>query len=273
MVVSIFKSITNDLNAHSSLLVSAHHLADIIQGVNDMVLFLDIDGTLSEFHPDPQQSVIIKDNLTVLVQLQHFMPIWLVTGRSIADAKRLIPALKLPIIGSHGLECDNLTDVYSMVAVDLDEVAQITQQVIKASYHYPKLRIEQKVYGVALHFRERPELADVALQIMQTILQTHDRWQLKTGKCVYELLPTGVDKGSAIRHVLTQYYSNSYPMFIGDDITDEAGFIAVQTYVTEANRQGIGIKVGNEPTHANYYVSDVPAVTALLQGLLTLCQD
>ena len=68
------------------------------------------------------------------------------------------------------------------------------------------------------------------------------------------------------------------PIFIGDDVTDEAGFIAVQSYGDTSNKKGsdikgIGVKVGCEPSHAHYYVSDVSAVTALLQGLLTLCQS
>ena len=59
---------------------------------------------------------------------------------------------------------------------------------------------------------------------------------------------------------------------------DEAGFIAVQSYGDTSNKKGsdikgIGVKVGYEPTHAHYYVSDVSAVTALLKGLLALCQS
>ena len=131
---------------------------------------------------------------------------------------------------------------------------------------------------MALHFREHPELADNALTIMQAIGHDFNDWQLKAGKCVYELLPQGVDKGSAINHVLRNYHPHCRPIFIGDDVTDEAGFIAVQSYGDTSNKKGsdikgIGVKVGCEPTHAHYYVSDVSAVTALLQGLLTLCQS
>ena len=95
---------------------------------------------------------------------------------------------------------------------------------------------------------------------------------------MYELLPQGVDKGSAINHVLNHYHPHCCPIFIGDDVTDEAGFIAVQSYGDTSNKKGsdikgIGVKVGCEPSHAHYYVSDVSAVTALLQGLLTLCQS
>ena len=131
---------------------------------------------------------------------------------------------------------------------------------------------------MALHFREHPELAASALTIMQAIGHDYNDWQLKAGKYVYELLPQGVDKGSAINHVLKHYHPHCRPIFIGDDVTDEAGFIAVQSYGDTSNKKssdikGIGVKVGYEPTHAHYYVSDVSAVTALLQGLLTLCQS
>lgn len=266
----------NSINGHlinSPLRLNSHKLADVVQGVSELVLFLDIDGTLSEFHPDPQQSFIAKDNLEGLAKLQTYIPIWLVTGRSVADASRLMSPLTLPVIGSHGLECHTLTSTYSLVPIDLNQLAQIKQRVVKATATNPNWRIEQKPFGVALHFREHPELANDAFTIMRSIHEQFNNWQLKAGKCVYEILPNGVDKGSAINHILEQYYPDRCPIFIGDDVTDEAGFIAVQGCFDKCKPQGVGIKVGHEPTRAHYYVSDVPAVTALLKGLLNLCQS
>ena len=277
MSISHFNTVTyHSVNSPSQLL--ANNLAKVVQGVSDLLLLLDIDGTLSEFHPDPQQSFISNDNLTILAQLQNHLPIWLVTGRSVADARRLTAPLKLPVIGSHGLQCDTLIDSYSLVDINLAQLEQINQSVINATGDRPHWRIEQKPFGVALHFREHPELADSALTIMQAIGHDFKEWQLKAGKCVYELLPQGVDKGSAINHVLKNYHPHCRPIFIGDDVTDEAGFIAVQSYGDTPNKKGsdikgIGVKVGFEPTHAHYYVSDVSAVTDLLKGLLTLCQS
>ena len=277
MSVSHFHTITyHSVNSPSQLLVD--NVAKVVQGVSDLLLLLDIDGTLSEFHPDPQQSFISNENLAILAQLQNHLPVWLVTGRSVADARRLTAPLKLPVIGSHGLQCDTLIDSYSLVDIDLAQLEQINQSVINATGDRPHWRIEQKPFGVALHFREHPELADSALTIMQAIGHDFKEWQLKAGKCVYELLPQGVDKGSAINHVLTHYHPHCRPIFIGDDVTDEAGFIAVQSYGDTSNKKGsdikgIGVKVGYEPTHAHYYVSDVSAVTDLLKGLLTLCQS
>ena len=277
MSVSHLHTITyHSVTSPSQLLVD--NVPKVVQGVGDFLLLLDIDGTLSEFHPDPQQSFISNDNLAILAQLQNHIPIWLVTGRSVADARRLTAPLKLPVIGSHGLQCDTLINSYSLVDIDLAQLQQIIQSVINATGNHPNWRIEQKPFGVALHFREHPELADKALTIMQAIGHDFNDWQLKAGKYVYELLPQGVDKGSAINHVLKHYHPHCHPIFIGDDVTDEAGFIAVQSYSDTSNKKGsdiigIGVKVGCEPTHAHYYVSDVSAVTALLRGLLTLCQS
>ena len=277
MNISHFHTITYHSVTNPSQLL-ANNLAKVVQGVGDFLLLLDIDGTLSEFHSDPQQSFISNDNLAILAQLQNHLPIWLVTGRSVADARRLTAPLKLPVIGSHGLQCDTLIDSYSLVDIDLAQLQQIIQSVVNATGNHPHWHIEQKPFGVALHFREHPELADNALTIMQAIGHDFNDWQLKAGKCVYELLPQGVDKGSAINHVLNHYHPHCCPIFIGDDVTDEAGFIAVQSYGDTSNKKGsdikgIGVKVGCEPSHAHYYVSDVSAVTALLQGLLTLCQS
>ena len=72
------------------------------------------------------------------------------------------------------------------------------------------------------------------------------------------------------------------PIFIGDDITDEAGFEAVQNLSIPVEQstdsdskfpkqlQGIGIKVGNEPTCANYYVQDIDAVSELLESFVKM---
>ncbi len=69
------------------------------------------------------------------------------------------------------------------------------------------------------------------------------------------------------------------PIFIGDDITDEAGFIAVQgskRFIEKSHLiKGMGIRVGNEyqqPTCAHYYVNNIHDVTVLLERFLTFCQ-
>ena len=69
--------IKHSITSPSQLLANnlANNLAKVVQGVGDFLLLLDIDGTLSEFHPDPQQSFISNDNLAILAQLQNHLPL------------------------------------------------------------------------------------------------------------------------------------------------------------------------------------------------------
>src|SRR5690606_39763912 len=69
-----------------------------------IVLFLDIDGTISEFHPDPAKSIIKSETLNTLKELQQYIQLVLVTGRSIAQAKNLTYPFDWNIAGSHGLD-------------------------------------------------------------------------------------------------------------------------------------------------------------------------
>ena len=48
---------------------------------------------------------------------------------------------------------------------------------------------------------------------------------LMRGKMVIEILPAGIDKGTAIREFMSEApFAGATPVFIGDDVTDEAVF-------------------------------------------------
>ena len=70
-----------------------------------------------------------------------------------------------------------------------------------------------------------------------------------------EIKPDGRDKGTAIlEYMLEAPFAKRLPVFVGDDRTDEYGFVAV----TAAG--GWAVKVGRGPTNANYRLPDVAAV-------------
>jgi trehalose-phosphatase len=61
-----------------------------------------------------------------------------------------------------------------------------------------------------------------------------------------------------------QHSAHSLQMYIGDDITDEDAFQALQS-------SGITIHVGKiSRTHAQYYVTDVDEVLQILKMIITL---
>lgn len=261
------------------------NFADYLSYQQDYFLFLDIDGTLADFTMNPKDSVIPDSTLILLQKIQsHGVKIAAVTGRSLAEARQMLFPLILPIAATHGLEIafddGSYTNETNVVSVDTMELAVIKQAIIQSCIPFDDFTVENKPYSVALHFRQNPALADAAYTIMVETLKSHDNWTLKSGKYVWEVVPKGANKGSAILALLKKMQSNKsvFPIFIGDDITDEAGFMAVQgdSKSLEDDSQlikGMGIKVGYEPTHANYYVHDIYEVTVLLDSFLSFCQQ
>ena len=117
------------------------------------------------------------------------------------------------------------------------------------------LLYEAKPHGAALHWRNKPIGANAAERFVAQLATEHDL-EIKRGKGVVELVAAGADKGSAVRAFLSQLpFAGSRPIFIGDDVTDEDGFVAAR----EAG--GFAIAVGErEATGADYALADVAAV-------------
>ncbi|WP_201555509.1 trehalose-phosphatase [Psychrobacter sp. 72-O-c] len=283
-----------------SIYIQPRNFADYLSNQQDYCLFLDIDGTLSDFTFNPKDSVIPNTTLMLLKKIQSYgVKIAIVTGRSLSEARQMLSPIQLPIAATHGLEIafdgkkDN--DDTNVAQVDIIELDAIRQALIQSCLPYDDFAIEDKPYSVALHYRQNPALADMAYSIMSRILKNYANWILKKGKYVWEIVPKGVNKGKAILTLLKkmQTSNNLCAIFIGDDITDEAGFMAVQgdsrlienNNLIEENRStgknhklvkgslnGMGIKVGSEPTCAHYYLHSIHEVTVLLDSFLTFYQ-
>ena len=234
---------------------------------NQVVLFLDIDGTISEFHPDPDKSIIHPEIINILENLQQYIQLILVTGRSILQAQRLIHPLQWNIAGSHGLELIYQADLKTLISLNKPQLQALKQYIQEQAVQIPDLRIEVKDYSVALHFREHPQLEDRVHAFALECLNQFSDFELKAGKYVFELVPKGANKGSAIQQIIQQYHlTDHYPMFIGDDLTDEAGFKVINAL------HGCSIKVGSGQTLARYRLENVSQVQAFLKEFLNVIE-
>ena len=82
---------------------------------------------------------------------------------------------------------------------------------------------------------------------------------------VVELLPAGRDKGHAILDLLDlPDLAGRRPVFVGDDITDEAGFRVIN------QRGGTSARVGtaDQPSEARFRLADVGALRRWLRASL-----
>lgn len=224
-------------------------------------LFLDFDGTVVELTSEPDAVVVDQDLLNLLAGLQERLDgrIALLSGRSASDVRGRIHPVQLTIGGSHGLEQMSPADDYDppRPPAGLDRVIHSLRQL---EQNHPGVLIEEKPASVAIHYRLAP-LAEAVCQQAAEQASAAIGMRLQQGKMVVELLPAGVDKGRALQRFMSgQPFAGTRPLFIGDDLTDEHGFVAAREF------GGAGVLVGpDRPTAATYRLQDVSAVRQWLK--------
>lgn len=230
----------------------------------DAALFLDFDGTLVDLAPTPDAVVVAADLPERLSRLSDRLTgrIAIVSGRGAREVAALLGDPPLVVAGSHGLETrapDGRIDAPAAPATD-DLVAAMEAFAAER----PGLLVERKPFGAALHWRRAPAHERDAQALAADLAERHGL-KLQPGKMVAELRPAGTDKGGAIAALMARPdWRSATPVFLGDDVTDEAGFRAVVAL------GGWGVLVGtHRTTAATYRLADVAAVHAWLAAAAT----
>jgi trehalose 6-phosphate phosphatase len=208
---------------------------------NSIALLLDVDGTMIDIAPSPNE-VHVSDQL--LASLQHLSALTggalaLVSGRPLADLDRLFSPLKLPAIAGHGAEMRvRKTEVFSW-AKPLPQ--DMRRQLAGVATLGSGIVAEDKGYSVALHYRNAPQQER---QLRQHIAAGRaafpgEATEVLPGKAMFEVKRPGICKGDGVRELMTHPpFAGRMPVFIGDDITDETVFAALP------NLGGKGFSVG-----------------------------
>ncbi len=104
---------------------------------------------------------------------------------------------------------------------------KLRQHLAEATMLDPGIIIEDKGYSVALHYRLAPKCAERLRKHVAAcrLAFAHEPTELLLGKAMFEVKRPGVNKGDAVRELMGHApYAGRMPVFIGDDITDEAVF-------------------------------------------------
>jgi trehalose 6-phosphate phosphatase len=222
-------------------------------------LFLDVDGTLLELAATPE-SVYVSDGLkSLLIQLSERLEgaLALISGRTIADLDRLFAPLRFCASGVHGTERRAVDGAILRAAIDTGQLRAAREELSEFVAAHEGLLLEDKSYALALHFRLAPQLAELSHLKMRLILEgLGAEYVLQPGKRVLEIRPAAWSKGTAVRAFLNQApFTGRVPVYIGDDVTDEHAFEAVNQL------QGISIRVGApDRTTARYQLASVGEV-------------
>lgn len=228
----------------------------------DASLFIDFDGTLVELAARPEAVALGPATAALLVRLADAFPgrVAIVSGRSIAQLDHFLGgfARRVALAGSHGVERRSADGVLEAPAAPPGLAAAIAAMEDFARRD-EGLIVEPKRFGVTLHYRLAPALADAADRFAAELATRHGM-AVQRGKMMAELKVAGGDKGGALRALMqTPAMRGTRPLFLGDDLTDEAGFAAA------AAAGGAGILVGPpRATAAAFALADVAAVHAWL---------
>lgn len=221
-------------------------------------LFLDVDGTLVaiEAHPD---AVVADEALRRLLdrlcrRLDGAMA--LVSGRTLDALDRIFAPLALPAAGAHGAELRVARGVPRTVAPHALPAA-VQAALRDFAGRHEGLLLEPKPAGASLHYRRAPELESACRRFVQALMADLPAdYRLIDGKMVLEIAPAAANKGEAIRSLMQEPpFAGRRPVFVGDDTTDEDGFLAVNEL------GGVSVRVGqaahSAASHALADIADV----------------
>ncbi|HXW71356.1 MAG TPA: trehalose-phosphatase [Methylocella sp.] len=225
--------------------------------------FLDVDGTLLEIKPRPEDVMASGDVLALLRGLESAAggALGLVSGRRIDDLDRIFFPLVFPAAGLHGAELRFANG--QRVSCDGAALAIVRPAIVDYTKRHPKLRLEDKGASLAVHYRQAPEL-EIAVLAFLAERATENGLSVQPGKMVAELKEARHDKGRGIAALYeSPPFHGRKPLFIGDDLTDENGFDFVNAC------GGISVRVGElKTTRARFSFSSPSDVRAALYHLL-----
>ncbi len=229
----------------------------------NIALFLDVDGTLLEIAPRPTDVNVPAALCDALHETLERMngALALVSGRTINELDRLFSPWIFPAAGQHGLERRDARGHVTKPHVDASLLNEARRALHEFQLTHEGVLLEDKTVALALHYRLAPHCESAAYDIMSKLVQPiADQFVLRSGKCVLEIAPRGYSKKIAIESFMTEApFAGKAPVFVGDDITDEDGFIAVNAL------GGYSVRVGSlVKSAARYQFNDVSAVIAWL---------
>ncbi len=192
-------------------------LARLAEAPDRTAILLDVDGVLAPIVEVPYEAVVPEETRAEVARLhERYALVACISGRSGADARRIVGLDQLVYVGEHGLEL-------------VPEAAEWSARLHAFAASIDWDDIERKPLTITFHYR-RAESEAEALTMLEAVAARarHEGLVARFGRKVLELRPPiGAHKGTAVAHLLGER-GLERALYAGDDTTDLDAFDALQ---------------------------------------------
>ncbi len=244
---------------------------------SETLIALDVDGTISEIAPSPQQARVPDDVRRTLQRLADRYNLWFISGRDADRVQQMVGVQHARYVGAHGLEVLDEGGLRPLFDAREQE-ATVERLAVAVAAEVPEVEpyIERKRWSVAFHYRALPSSSDVRRRLRLSIeARLGAGLQLRPGKKVYEVTPAvGLDKGTALGWVLDSHRP-AHVLAAGDDLSDAAMFRLLASLRVSGRFDSLSVAVLPEEeapedlaAAADISVQGVEGLHTLLRALL-----
>lgn len=227
-----------------------------------LLIVCDFDGVLAPIVAHPDHAAMTPGAQAAIDRLQRARRthVAVLSGRSLADLRRRIPRDSgVLLVGGHGAEPEHLPGpiLDAPREAALRSLAEALEAITR---DHEGAVIEHKPASIALHHRACTD--EVRARLCRTVQGLHRRHpplEPHEGLMVIEYRALAIDKGHGLIGLMNRAGA-SKTLFIGDDVTDEDAFRAINGF-------GVGIKVGPGDTIAEHRIRDPSEVESFLIAL------
>ena len=238
-------------------------------GSGKAFLFLDYDGTLAEFAPNPDVVLPDQEIIGILKKIKKMenLNLAIISGRRLAHIQSLVPISGIWLAGSYGVELIDPSgkEIHRLDFNDLRpkliSVKPFWNDLIKGKKDY---YLEDKGWSLAIHANgsDKDEVALILQKAGEINVPTG--FHLKKTHNFIEICPPEANKGASVEFILAKTkIENGLPIFIGDDPRDEDAFISMR----DLGGVGIIVSESERKTAAKYYLENPAKVRNWLKEI------
>ena len=234
-------------------------------------LITDVDGTISEIAPSPQEARVSPSCREHLAELTNTLElVAAISGRPVLEVREMVGIEGMVYIGNHGLERwhDGTVEFADGVQGYSAKVVAVIEQ-LGDLLAIEGLVFENKGVALAIHYRlcpDRERARQTILEIVETSALAN-QFRTLEGKMVVELRPPlEVNKGTGVKDLVEKYQLRG-GIYMGDDTGDIDAFRVMHQQGFSSLCVVADETPGNVSGEADFSVNGVSDVARFLKWL------